>query len=118
MRTEADAALALLSSDVDNKSVPLRTGAVMGLGVAYAGSHREEILQLLLPSISDESLTLEVISINTLALGFVFVGSANGEITGTILQTLMERVEKDDSELYGKWARFLALGLALLFLGK
>jgi len=57
---------------------------------------------------------MEISSLAALALGFVFVGSGNGEVAGTILQAMMEREEKD---LNDKWARFLGLGLALLFLG-
>jgi 26S proteasome regulatory subunit N1 len=44
----------------------------------------------------------------------VFVGSGNGEVAGTILQTLMER---EDKFFDAKWARFMALGLAFLYLG-
>lgn len=50
-----------------------------------------------------------------LALGFVFVGSCDGEVTMAILQTMMER---EEAELKEKWARFMSLGLALLYLGK
>ena len=49
-----------------------------------------------------------------LALGFIFVGSANGDVAGALLQALMEREEK---ELDEKWTRFMGLGLALLYLG-
>lgn len=115
VRTEADAALALLGDYVDNKSVPLKTSAIMGLGLAYTGSHREDLLGLLLPSVADEGISMEVASLSALALGFVFVGSGNGDVAGTILQVLMER---EDQHLDEKWARFMVLGLALLYLGK
>ncbi|CCM04738.1 uncharacterized protein FIBRA_06926 [Fibroporia radiculosa] len=114
VRTEADAALALLGDYVENKSVPLKTSAITGLGLAYAGSHREDILQLLLPQVSDDAVSMEIASLASLALGFVFVGSGNGEIASTILQTLMER---EDKQLEEKWARYMILGLALLYLG-
>ncbi|TDL24638.1 26S proteasome regulatory complex, non-ATPase subcomplex, Rpn1 subunit [Rickenella mellea] len=115
VRTEADAALALLGDYVSNKSVPLRTSAIMGIGMAYVGSHREDISSLLLPIAGDDSLSMEVVSITSLALGFIFVGSCHYEITCIILSTLMERSE---AELDEKWSRFLALGLALLHLGR
>ncbi|KAG1779509.1 26S proteasome regulatory complex non-ATPase subcomplex Rpn1 subunit [Suillus placidus] len=114
VRTEADAALALLGEHVENKSVPLKVAAIMGLGVAYAGSHREDLLTLLLPAVADDGVSMEIAALSALALGFVFVGSGNGEITSTILQTLMER---DDKALDEKWGRFMALGLALLYVG-
>jgi 26S proteasome regulatory subunit N1 len=114
VRTEADAALALLSEHVENKSVHLKIAAIMGLGVAYAGSHREDLLALLLPAVADEDVSMEIASLSALALGFVFVGSGNGEITSVILQTLMER---EDKVLDEKFGRFMALGLALLYVG-
>lgn len=49
-----------------------------------------------------------------LACGMISVGSCNGEVTSTILQTMMERPEADLKETYSK---FLALGLALTYLG-
>ncbi|KAJ7327591.1 hypothetical protein DFH08DRAFT_1026700 [Mycena albidolilacea] len=100
MRTEADVAKGLVGEYVDNKSVPLKTSAIMGLGLVYAG-----LLQLLIPHISDDGVTMEIASLATLALGFIFIGSENGEITGTILQTLMEKAERGDTGLDEKWAR-------------
>ncbi|KAJ7234630.1 armadillo-type protein [Mycena haematopus] len=117
VRTEADVAKGLIGEYVDNKSVPLKTSAIMGLGLAYAGSHREDLLQLLISHVSDDGVTMEIASLATLSLGFIFVGSENGEITGTILQTLMEKAERGDTGLDEKWARYMALGLGLLYLG-
>ncbi|KAJ7454024.1 hypothetical protein B0H11DRAFT_2325546 [Mycena galericulata] len=39
---KADVAKGLIGEYVDNKSVPLKTSAIMGLGMAYAGSHRAQ----------------------------------------------------------------------------
>ncbi|EJD06845.1 26S proteasome regulatory complex, non-ATPase subcomplex, Rpn1 subunit [Fomitiporia mediterranea MF3/22] len=115
IRTEADAALGLLSEHLENGSVPLKSAAIVGLGLAYVGSQREELSALLLPIVADEGNSMEIASLAALALGFTFVGSCNGEIAGTILQALMER---DELSLNEKWARFMALGLALLYLGR
>ena len=115
VRTEADAAMALLAEYVENKSVSLKTSAIIGLGLAYAGSAREDLQALLLPVVADDDVTIEVASLAALALGFIYVGSGNGEISGTILQTLMER---DPKQLDEKWTRYLCLGLALVYIGK
>jgi len=69
---------------------------------------------LLLPIVADDSLSMEIISLASLSLGFIFVGSGNGEVASTILQVMMER---EDKALDEKWGRFLSLGLALLYLG-
>ncbi|RXW17645.1 hypothetical protein EST38_g8208 [Candolleomyces aberdarensis] len=116
VRTEADAALALLGEYLENKSVPLKTSAIIGLGLAYAGSHREDLVQYLLPLV-ESSNTMEVASLAALALGFIFVGSEHREIPGTILETLMEKADAGDKSLDEKWARYLVLGLGLLYLG-
>lgn len=49
-----------------------------------------------------------------LACGLIAVGSCSAEVTSTILQTLMEKSEKDLKDTY---ARFLPLGLGLCYLG-
>ncbi|CAA7268438.1 unnamed protein product [Cyclocybe aegerita] len=117
IRTEADYALNLLSEYTSNPSISLKTSSIMGLGLAYVGTHRQEILPLLLPHIADDAVSMEIASLSALALGFVFVGSQHGEISETILQTLMEKFERADKSLDEKWARFMALGLGLLYLG-
>lgn len=135
IRTEMDAALALLSEHVESKSVPLRVAAIIGfvpfltppfrpllnapfsshsIGIAYAGTAREDIRDILLPAVGDTTVSLEIAAMSALALGFIFVGSCDGDVTMTILQTMMEREEE---ELKSKWGRFLSLGLALLYLG-
>lgn len=50
-----------------------------------------------------------------LSCGMIAVGSCNADVTSTILQTMMERSEADLKDTHG---RYLALGLALAYLGK
>ncbi|KAJ3555633.1 hypothetical protein NP233_g12161 [Leucocoprinus birnbaumii] len=60
---------------------------------------------------------MEISSLAALSLGFIFVGSKNGDVSSTMLQTIMEKHESNDKGLDEKWAKFFVLGLALLFLG-
>ena len=85
------------------------------LGIAYAGSAREDVQELLTGIVSDTTLNMELSSMAALSLGLIFVGTGNGDITSTILQTMMER---DETAMKDTFAKFMALGLALLFLGK
>merc|ERR1740139_1561534 len=55
------------------------------------------------------------VSLAGLALGMIFVGKCDDNVGGTIVQRLMEAT---DEELDHSHARFLCLGLALLFLGQ
>lgn len=83
--------------------------------MAYAGTARQEVQDLLLPLVSDSTVTMEISSLASLALGLVYCGTCHGEITSTILQTLMER---DEPQLKDTFAKFMGCGLALLFVGK
>lgn len=49
-----------------------------------------------------------------MACGMIAVGSCNGDVTSTILQTIME---KNDTELKDSYAHWLPLGLGLNHLG-
>ncbi|KAG8980024.1 proteasome regulatory particle base subunit [Tulasnella sp. 425] len=115
VRNDSDAANALLGEYLTNKSSLLRTNAIVGIGLAHAGHQREDLVPSLLPLVADEDVSMEIASLAALSLGFIFVGSCHGEIASTILQTFMER---DEKALNDKWARFMALGLALLYLGR
>lgn len=117
IRNEADPALALLgdSDNLHGKSIKTRMTSIMGLGLAYAGSNKEDLLDILLPILSDSSLDMQLSSMAALSLGLIFVGSANSDVSESIIQTLME---SDEKRLKDKWSRFMSLGLALLFLGQ
>ncbi|KAF9914649.1 proteasome regulatory particle base subunit [Lobosporangium transversale] len=115
VRNLADPALAVLSEYLeDSKSITNRVAAIQGLGLAYAGSAREELSELLLPIVSNSNLAMELSSFAALALGQIFVGTCDGEITSTILQTMLERA---DGQLGETFSRFMGLGLGLLHLG-
>lgn len=122
---------------------------VFRLGLAYAGSNREDVLSLLLPVMGDskssmevgmhvlllllrallipygicsveQNLTmyvfnLQVVGVTALACGMIAVGSCNGDVTSTIVQTIME---KNEQELKDTYARWLPLGLGLNHLGR
>uniref|UniRef100_A0A671PZP7 26S proteasome non-ATPase regulatory subunit 2 n=1 Tax=Sinocyclocheilus anshuiensis TaxID=1608454 RepID=A0A671PZP7_9TELE len=115
VRNECDPALALLSDYVLHNSNIMRIGAIFGLGLAYAGSNREDVLSLLLPVMGDSKSSMEVAGVTALACGMIAVGSCNGDVTSTILQTIME---KSEQELKDTFARWLPLGLGLNHLGK
>lgn len=115
VRNECDPALALLSDYVLHSSNTMRIGAIVGLGIAYAGSNREGVLGLLTPVLSDTKSSWEVLGMTGLALGMVAAGSCNAYVTTAIMHTLMDKSESDLKDTY---ARFLALGLGLCFLGK
>ncbi|KAF7472493.1 Hypothetical predicted protein [Marmota monax] len=60
VRNECDPALALLSDYVLHNSNTMRLGSIFGLGLAYAGSNREDVLTLLLPVMGDSKSSMEL----------------------------------------------------------
>ena len=53
--------------------------------------------------------------VTALSCSFIAVGSCHGDLTSTFLQLMLERQAEDMSKTH---VRFLALALALLYLGK
>ncbi|KAI9045218.1 26S proteasome regulatory complex [Aspergillus affinis] len=118
VRLDSDPALAILSDpeNLESKSVPMRVASIMGLGLAYAGSNKEELLDALLPIVEDVSLDMQLSAMAAVSLGLVFVGSSNHQVSEAIATTLMD--EERQKHLKDKWTRFMALGLALLYFGR
>ncbi|XP_067006759.2 26S proteasome non-ATPase regulatory subunit 2 [Anabrus simplex] len=115
VRNDCEPAKALLMDYILHDSNTLRIGSVLGLGLAYAGSNREDVLSLLLPVVSDSKSTTEVMVVGALACGLVAVGTCNYDVTSLILQVLLEISEPELSNTYN---RFLPLALGLCFLGR
>ncbi|KAJ2784157.1 proteasome regulatory particle base subunit [Coemansia javaensis] len=113
---DTDSAKALLADYLAEDSNPalVKLAAICGLGIAYAGTGREDILDLLLPIASDTVTAVDLSSVAALSAGLICIGSGNSDVSTAILQMMMER---PDSELNHKYSRFMALGLSLLYLG-
>jgi 26S proteasome regulatory subunit N1 len=118
VRLDSDPALALLSDpdNLESKSTPMKVASIMGLGLAYAGSNKEELLEVLLPIVEDASLDMQLSAMAAVSLGLIFVGSSNHQVSEAIATTLMD--EERQKQLKDKWTRFMALGLALLYFGR
>lgn len=112
---EVDPAFAILSEYVEKEDPSTRIGAILGLGLAYAGRERGEVAELLLPVIGDSDLSIEVSGVAAISVGLIYAGSTNGEAVETILQAMMLRSETDLASAGG---RLMCLALGLLFLGK
>lgn len=121
VHNDADPALALLTEHVESDSNHvIKCAACTGLGIAYAGTAREDVMEVLTPVVESSGgtsvhKTMLEVSLAGLALGMIFVGKCNEMVGGTIMQRLMEAT---DDELNHSHARYLCLGLALLFLGQ
>jgi 26S proteasome regulatory subunit N1 len=123
VRNECDPVLALLTEPLEDKQMAScrRIGAALGLGLAYAGTQKEEILDLLTPIIVDPDIEVDLFSMASLSLGYIFVGTGKADIAENIIQGLMDRYdqakEEDQKVVKDPMSRFACLGLGLLFLG-
>eukprot|EP01103_Thecamoeba_quadrilineata_P019196 TRINITY_DN766_c0_g4_i1.p1 TRINITY_DN766_c0_g4~~TRINITY_DN766_c0_g4_i1.p1 ORF type:complete len:865 (-),score=217.23 TRINITY_DN766_c0_g4_i1:30-2624(-) len=115
VRNECDPTSALLSGHLDSNNANIKKGAIMGLGLAYAGTAREDIYEMLAPIVVDSKTSIEVVALAGLAIGQIFVGTCHPDATTSLLQALLER---DEQSLNSTHTRFLSLGLGLLYLGK
>ena len=115
---DSDPALALLGDTdrLEHKSPLVRTASIMGLGLSYAGSHKEDLQHFLLPILSNSDQDMQITAMAALSLGFIFIGSARSEIGEAIMMLLMDDEHK--TKLTDKWTRFLSLGLGLQYFGR
>ena len=60
VRNECDPAQALLSDYVLHDNPLMRVGAILGLGLAYAGSNRDDVVKKLLEVFADPKSNMEV----------------------------------------------------------
>ncbi|KAI2637135.1 26S proteasome regulatory complex, non-ATPase subcomplex, Rpn1 subunit [Hypomontagnella submonticulosa] len=118
VRIDSEPGMALLadSEKLEHKNKLVRTTAIMGLGLSYAGSHKEEILEYLLPIVTNPDNDMQISGMAALAIGMVCVGSANPTAIEDIMGVLMD--DERGNQFSDKWTRFLALGLGLLFFGR
>ena len=84
------------------------------LGLAYCGSNREDVIDLIKPVLTDKKSTPEVVGIAAVSLGMISVGHANASVSEALLAFLMEKTE---SELANSFMLFLPMALGLNYLG-
>ncbi|KAI1265588.1 armadillo-type protein [Xylariaceae sp. FL1019] len=117
-RIDSDPALALLgdTEKLEHKNPLVRTAAIMGLGLSYAGSQKDDLMDYLLPIVSNSDQDMQISAMAALSLGLIYVGSGNSDITEVLMPFLLD--DNNKAQLTDKWSRFLALGLGLLYFGR
>lgn len=115
VRLDSDPTMALLG-DFEGKSKSEKVARIMGLGLAYAGSNKEDLLELLLPMVTDTGLEMQLSAVAALSLGLIFVGTAQSDVSEAIIQTFLD--DDRNKQLKDKWTRFMTLGLAMLYFGQ
>lgn len=118
VRHEMDPALGLLSDDVTSATPSIRHGAIAGLAMAYAGTNKQKVKELVLPVLMDPKMPEDTASIAALALGLVYIGSGDEDLSMELLQVLSDRKESYDTSKEPLLPIFLPLALGFLYLGR
>ena len=87
----------------------------MGLTMTYAGSNRQDIVEIISPLILDQNNDMEVIAVAAIALGLINIGSKDEICLEALMTVLMTR---DKNDLNSPYASYIALALGLLFFGQ
>ncbi|KAM7503369.1 hypothetical protein LguiB_002273 [Lonicera macranthoides] len=114
---DSDPALELFNHFLDEENLDqcVKLGAIMGMGLSYAGTKNQEIKSRLTPIIEDVNSPPDVTVFAAISLGLVFVGTCNSLVTQTLLSVLQSRI---DSAFGDPLTRLLPLSLGLNLLGK
>lgn len=115
VRSQFDPAIALLSDYLANTHREVRIGAILGLGFAYSGSQKSDVKDLLIPLVADSDQPVEIQCFAAYALGLVFAGSCDEDISEAAMACLME---KDEAQLQDPSLRYLILAIGTLFIGR
>ncbi|XP_044759668.1 26S proteasome non-ATPase regulatory subunit 2-like [Coccinella septempunctata] len=114
VKNECDPALALLSDYVNHENAVYQTGAVFGIGLAYVGTAREDVLDLLSPIVQGTQ-SVEVLGIASLSCGLIALGRSNHNVITTILFKIIEA--NNTEQLRSPFMRLAGLGVALCYMG-
>jgi 26S proteasome regulatory subunit N1 len=126
--TDIDAAIGVLPEHLERDSAYkrdentlLNCSAILALGLSYAGSARDDVMELLIDfaseDVEDDASEQENdprVHIAALALGMIFVGTGEDECAQPMIERLLQCSE---DELSKPENRLYALGLSLIYLG-
>lgn len=114
---DCDPALGMLPSYLQMPSTSYaeeRMCASLGLGLAYCGNPKPEVFDAL-NEVIEQDTNFDSVCMAALSLGFAFCGTGSSSQSESLVQKLTALSEDESRKPSSK---FLALGLALLYLGK
>jgi len=119
VRSDCNPVSALIAEQIEPENTPaiMKTGAVVGLGIAYVGTADEDVAEPLIEIVSDPEASIDLVALASLALGLIYVGTEEFSVVEALLQVLVTRGE-DAAVKNSSMSRFIGLGLGLLYLGK
>lgn len=119
VQTEADPAKAILLSDLATKGPFTKKGSIIGLGLAYAGSARQDLIEDLIPIVVDLDQPLDLCAYCALTMGLIFVGKCDDNVGNALIQTLSERAaDTQKNQLNDPISLFFVVAIGLLYMGQ
>jgi len=126
LTSDTDPVYAVLSEYLDTNSSTagvsdkpvtnrMKASSIFALGVAYSGTGREDVAELLYPYLQDAEHGMELATHAALALGFILAGTGAELAAAVIVDRLMVA---SAIELQHPLVKHAVLGLGLLFLGQ
>jgi len=116
VRSDADVAFSLISDHImstDSKNSSVIMGGLLGLGLAYTSTSREDVADFLFNYLESDDSNAAVKATAALSIGLVYCGTANNDRFEQLIGDLPE----GDPILTSKYARYYCLGMGLLYLG-
>merc|ERR1712159_811359 len=119
VRSDCNPVAALITEQIEPENTPeiMKTGAVVGLGIAYVGTGDEDVAEPLIAIVEDDEAPIDLVALASLSLGLIYVGTEEFSVAQSILQVLVMRGE-DSAVKSNCMSRFIGLALGLLYLGK
>ena len=114
-----DIAVAVLLEEIQDKNLNVKISALLGLGLAAAGTQNEKLFNPLLDVFQDFSFGFEVSAFVSLALGLIFIGSSSEDVFNELFSVLITRNDDSKGKIFeSPFFVIYVLGIGLLCLGK
>jgi 26S proteasome regulatory subunit N1 len=119
VRDENNIAFAMLSEQLKDKNLTVKTSALLGLGLAYAGSQNDDLNAPLLEVLEDFAYGFEASAFSSLSFGLTYLGSGNDEVIGNVISILIARNDGGKGKLMeSPFFVLYILGMGLVLLGQ
>jgi len=118
IRDENNVAFAILAEQLKDKNATVVMSALLGLGLAYAGSQNDDLLEPLMEVIENFSFGLDVFAYCSLAFGLVYLGSGKEDAFSNIMGNLISKNEEGKTKfMENPYFVLFVLGMGLVVLG-
>jgi 26S proteasome regulatory subunit N1 len=118
IRDENNIAYAILTEQLKDKNATVVISALLGLGLAYAGSQNDDLLEPLMEVIENFSFGLDVFAYCSLAFGLIYLGSGKEDAFSNIMGNLISKNEEGKTKfMENPYFVLFVLGMGLVVLG-